>query len=799
MKKDKKSFGLLKSLGITLLILIVLMVIRKMYPFGKNGLFYSSDGVLYSYYVKLWDILHGNGLLLYDFKLGLGTDLIHLFTMYGMLSPINLIISLFSKGSITNVLNIIILIKILLINGCSFIGFKKLFPKVKDYLIIIFSLIYTFNGLVFIAGSNNIFLENIALFPLLVLGLVNFIKEGKWKLYSVSLLLSILFNYYLGLISLIFIVIGFLLSLIFIPYEDKKKKTILFFIDTLLVIGISSFILWPLFRYLSISFVPIIEYEKVKWYILFINKIIYILPLGIPAALVIKQLVNKENKKINIYFILLIIISLLSIFIHPLNSLLQKMSVTNYLYELSFIPVFLFNYIALYYLANNKNKTIKSNTINIVFIGLLIILYIVIFGVFNKYNFFGKESLVEGIKEFGQLFELLALFLLSLLITLNILRSYNKYTKWYLLILNVIQVIIMSSSFMFIYNIRYDLGIDEVKELNLDNNYGMLDFDGGFNANYPLLTDVYSLQEYINNPTDDIVSFRDAFGYGGKKQYVYSMGGNLYSNLLIHNKYFYTSTDMNPLLYNNLDNYYESKYNLNYLVSYNGNIFDIDSGSIIDNTNILFNDLFDIKDNVIERVELEDKDDTYTFKALKNREYYIYINPQRYTSISFDFTKNDVNIESIIFGENNLIMINFYTDEDKVINLNKDEYKIETIEVGYIDINKFIDVYNGLKTYKTDIHHSNNKIEYYLNVEDDTNILLPISYNEGLRVKVNKENVKVEKNVLNLTSIKLNKGDNKIEITYRPKYYLVSIITSIISLIMLIGINIIIKKKELKK
>ena len=50
---------------------------------------------------------------------------------------------------------------------------------------------------------------------------------------------------------------------------------------------------------------------------IFLNKVVYIFPIGILFTLTIKQLCLKNDKKINIWFILILIYTLIGIFIEP--------------------------------------------------------------------------------------------------------------------------------------------------------------------------------------------------------------------------------------------------------------------------------------------------------------------------------------------------------------------------------------------------------------------------------------------------------------------------------------------------
>ncbi len=57
---------------------------------------------------------------------------------------------------------------------------------------------------------NLIWIDTVALLPLVVLGTILIVREGKYKLYAVSLALSLIANFYIGLFTCIFTVMVFL-------------------------------------------------------------------------------------------------------------------------------------------------------------------------------------------------------------------------------------------------------------------------------------------------------------------------------------------------------------------------------------------------------------------------------------------------------------------------------------------------------------------------------------------------------------------------------------------------------------
>ena len=139
---------------------------------------------------------------LFNFNFGLGDSFLGVFYYY-LSSPFNILI-FFIKN-----LDLLLLLIILLKSSfASLFCYKYLKYQIKDsnmnYLII-FSLLYGLSS--YFLSYNFIvqFLDVYMIFPLLLLGIDKVIKENKYELYVISLMLIILFNYYFAYMVCIFV------------------------------------------------------------------------------------------------------------------------------------------------------------------------------------------------------------------------------------------------------------------------------------------------------------------------------------------------------------------------------------------------------------------------------------------------------------------------------------------------------------------------------------------------------------------------------------------------------------------
>ena len=112
------------------------------------------------------------------------------------------------------------------------------------------------------------------------------------------------------------------------------------------------------------------------------------------------------------------------------------------------------------------------------------------------------------------------------------------------------------------------------------------------------------------------------------------------------------------------------------------------------------------------------------------------------------------------------------------------------------ELNAFI---NEINKFNVNVIDKHNKRTYEFKLNEDSNILIPISYNENYVIKVNGKEIDYTSNVFNMLSVNLNKGDIKLEISYLPKYFKECLIISLISFIGIIVFIIIDKKRTTEK
>lgn len=119
--------------------------------------------------------------------------------------------------------------------------------KRDDISLVIFSCCFSFCAFFMGYYWNTIWLDAVCLTPLVALGTVKLLTEGRFRLYTVALTLSLLANYYIGLFTCIFVLLLFIVYHIvhwegFPSFGRKLLRTGVF---SLIAIGMTAFFCCP--------------------------------------------------------------------------------------------------------------------------------------------------------------------------------------------------------------------------------------------------------------------------------------------------------------------------------------------------------------------------------------------------------------------------------------------------------------------------------------------------------------------------------------------------------------------------
>lgn len=246
-------------------VLAVLCIIRGIYPFGTRS-FMTVD--MYHQYAPFFtefaNQLKSGGSLSYTWNLGLGTDMVSLMAYY-LSSPVNWLVCLCPVDHVIEFMTLLILIKTGLCGG-SFAFYLRRHYSDQGWRPFLFSVFYALSGFMCAYSWNIMWLDTVWLAPLVILGLEELVRKGKPLLYTVTLSVSILSNYYISILLCIFLVLYFVVLLL----EQKKHRIaaiLRFGLYSLLAGGMGAVLILPEIAALSGSGAGGGGFpEKMEWY-----------------------------------------------------------------------------------------------------------------------------------------------------------------------------------------------------------------------------------------------------------------------------------------------------------------------------------------------------------------------------------------------------------------------------------------------------------------------------------------------------------------------------------------------------
>lgn len=234
------------SFIIPILLLLGIFVARGIFPFGNNSFMYSD---MYHQYIpfltEFWRKMHDGDSLAFTWNVGLGSNFFAIYAYY-LASPIYWLAFLVPEGLLIEFMTYFVVIKLGLC-GLSFAYYLSRKFATKDLRIVWFAIIYAMSGYIAAYNWNHMWLDCLWLAPLIILGLEELVKNGRCRLYCLTLAASILTNYYLSILLCIFLVLYFFVQLFTngLSLRKKGRAVVNFGISSLLAGGMAAVLLLP--------------------------------------------------------------------------------------------------------------------------------------------------------------------------------------------------------------------------------------------------------------------------------------------------------------------------------------------------------------------------------------------------------------------------------------------------------------------------------------------------------------------------------------------------------------------------
>lgn len=238
---------------VPVVIMAVVFICIGIYPFGEKSLLtidlYHQYIDFFSYYRQSLLSFHPQNLL-YSFSKTLGGNMIGLYAYY-LASPLNLVFLFFKTENLSEAILVLTLLKIGLC-GVTFTAMCRKMFNFKTMYTIIFSTCYALMAYNIVFQQNIMWLDGVIWLPIIVLGIHYIVTKNSFALYTVSLVIALLSNYYIGYMLCIFSVLFFAYEMVCKLPNNLNKKQVWgkigrFIAGSVIAGGIAACLLLPTF------------------------------------------------------------------------------------------------------------------------------------------------------------------------------------------------------------------------------------------------------------------------------------------------------------------------------------------------------------------------------------------------------------------------------------------------------------------------------------------------------------------------------------------------------------------------
>lgn len=414
--KLKKIYPFILAPALTFLIIGTLFALSGIFPFGKKTISWCDmNQQTIPLLMDLKDILDGKASFFYSTGNAGGMNFWGVFLFF-IASPLYLTVKLTAKSDIIYLVNILFAVKLSLCALTAAVYFKTIHRKLPDCFCIILSLMYALCGYGIMYYQTLVWLDIMAIFPILVLGIERLCKKNKPILYFFALVAVTAVNFYLSYMVIIYILLA---VPIFIKIRGGGKKVAVSFIWTSAAAMLITAPVWlcSLLQILSsargeqtltgLMYRPFFENGG--------NKFCVIMCTALCVAVIPFFIKNRISKKPEIkYGLCMLFLMIIPVFIDPVNKMWHMGSYQSFPLRYGFIVIFTMITLAAHYFENIK----KYGKTSRVFAGITLAmaaLFIITAVYAVKYKQNELSDFVNNLRVTEKSFKLiLALFIFSM-------------------------------------------------------------------------------------------------------------------------------------------------------------------------------------------------------------------------------------------------------------------------------------------------------------------------------------------------------------------------------------------------
>ncbi len=835
-------------------IILAIYAINKIYPFG-SGSVVCDDMVqqTVSNYTYFWDYLHSGfkKSLLFNWETAAGTQV--LTTGFYILKPWEVVFTLICpRNAIVEGIAFLLIFKITAAALSMTFFLRKEF-KIDLFWQIFLSIAYAFSAFILIYYTNMGWIDAAFMFPFLILTLLHMFRTGKWLPYFLFLTYTLLLSIYISYMIFLFLFfVGFLYIVLIQPKNTRKMTIARFGFWSIMSIAASAVINLPSAFYMFRStrytikqeetaldtilkiFKTSTTYSTTKLTIVFLASSVFL-------AFLVFLLINfKKYKRASLFFLISILFLVAPVFFENINLIWHLGSYVSFPLRYVYMLTFMLVCMSAFTLEHFKDTLFSFKGLKSLALAAPAVAAAAMGIYFLVKNVYLKPGLVNGLK-YNKLvandcdkwiflsFVILAVFYIFCLFMGVKKVSYTLMSVVMLIEIGLVGNVSLGTNSQTenrtsMYSLDFEEDSQEMAEdlgLQNDNLSRIKDMDVRLNSNFPLLFNYPSLSNFTHLVSSDMTATMEALGYSQIYTRVIDSVGTLLSDALLNMKYTFSKRDLDSYEYTYMHDIgdcrlYKNNMELPIGLKVNQNFMDIDivkNNDVFESNNELYTALtgdesklcttqkFDLKsgEDFHESVRVEGRKHVYLHididNTSKNRgSVSILINGKK---ADLTYFGSDINYNYPNNFHNELIDLGVRENEDiDIVILTLKNIGTKKVTVGYFDYTKLENLCEINKNNGSIVETGPKSLTATTQCDDDDSyVFLPVTYDEGWTCKVNGEKQDIDIAMSSFMAVKLQKGENVIEMHYLPYGMKLGAVITVFVFLLALVIFLIEKKK----
>lgn len=830
---------------ITGLVMIVILILKGIWPFGSSRIdYFDNMQQVAPLYAHLWDFMHGKASIWFDWYTGLGTNVSMSISAFSMITPFNLLLYFVPRSYILESISIITLVKMIFMSVAMYALINKKYNNLVYGLKVMFSCIYAFCGYVILYGSCfTPWMDIVAFFPILIMAYDRMLETGKKMFYICMIALCFIINYYLSAMSLIYIFLICGIRMVVMQERKQWRETAWNVgIGTIAGIGLSAFVLVPVFAQLSSSQRGGASKGLLSQYAGWITSSIvtdgamaalqrWMMLYGLAfviAVIIMGMKIYKSDRRQLIYTIAMLVVALGPVLMEATNLMWHFGSYNGYTLRNGYLISFTLICVA----AGMAEKMFADIPLKSEFYRRQAAVVAVIGAVYVMiYNILPINNEMLAMAFFIMIFAVMFAVYMFMLI-----RKKEFNCKSVILVIALELFIgayaLIGPPKFYTYE-DYQIGDyvqyanDAADSLDIEESATdrIVNPDISLNANYPLILRRGALSSFTAALEDDTQSYAKRWGYSKYFLWLLDSGGTVFSNAVLHVTQAVNINELDSALYTlekNEGDY--SLYNTNYNLPFG---FCVDSSfSKLDMTNVdwityhnrMYKAMTGDKETFVTRIypqaETAGNIKSMTINVGSRSAIYMNIADVKKPNADANASKLESSIHVYVNGEavvvptlgdvnntayftdynNNLLYLGIFEDEDVQIKIEYDKPKYmnqSKMTIGLLNMEKMDKLCDDFADKQTDVSYTNNTLTVKINSDGTKDYaLIPVIKSANWTVTLDGKTVKTKEIAGLFTGVQVHEGENTLVFTFVPKGrnagLLITLVTLLITVLCLV-------------